>query len=199
MDPRFHIAHQQQKKRRPRKAANKRSWPQLCLAEKPEHVSHTTSAPTLPNPKHDDSESEHLNPTKPASPLDTDKPVAQKISPSQAIGYTYEKKAIAYLQAQGLILLAHNLSCPLGEIDAVMRDGSILVFVEIRHRHRQEYGGASASITAHKLLRLRRTAAYFLPQLSSAFFHGKTPFCRFDAMVSQAQGTEWVWLKHITQ
>lgn len=199
MDPRFHIAHQQQKKRRPRKAANKRSWPQLCLAEKPEHVSHTTSTSTLQNPNLDGAEPEHLSPMKPASPRSTDKRVDHKISPSQAIGYAYEKKAIAYLQAQGLILLAHNLSCPLGEIDAVMRDGSILVFVEIRHRHRQEYGGASASITAHKLLCLRRTAAYFLPQLSTAFFHGKTPFCRFDAMVSQGQGTEWVWFKHITQ
>ena len=176
MDQRFLIAHQQQKKRRPRKASTKRAWPKL---------SHTSDL---------DSTSATVQVT---SPMPANRP-ALKTSPSQAIGYAYKKKAITYLQTQGLTLLACNLSCPLGEIDAVMRDGSILVFVEIRHRHQQHYGGATESITKPKLMRLQRTAQYFLPQLSATFFQDKTPICRFDAIVTKDNGSQLVWLKHIS-
>ncbi|WP_159991705.1 YraN family protein [Pelistega ratti] len=115
---------------------------------------------------------------------------------SQEKGFSYEDIAIEYLQSQGLQLLHKNLACPLGEIDAVMRDKQTLVFIEVRFRQHNRYGGAIQSITPHKIKRLIRTAEYFLPFLSYTYFQQKTPFCRFDAVC--IENNEKIWLKNIT-
>lgn len=181
MDPRLQIAHHLQKKRRPRtpQAAKKTYSLQHQLGR-------TSSAPS---PSH--------NGTIAKTPTQAPAPKINKISPSQAIGYAYEEKAIQYLQNHGLILLAQNLRCPLGELDAVMRDQEQLVFIEIRRRHHQQYGGAIASITPTKRLRLRRAAEFFLPQLSRHFFAQRTPICRFDAIGFEGEDEQLLWLKNL--
>ena len=51
---------------------------------------------------------------------------------SRASGNLFEDQACAFLQAQGLSLLARNWSCRFGEIDLIMQDGKYRVFVEVR-------------------------------------------------------------------
>lgn len=75
--------------------------------------------------------------------------------------------ALKHLRRAGLRLITRNFSCKTGEIDLIMRDRSrlqpdILVFVEVRYRARNSHGGAAASITHTKRLRLIRTAKRFL-------------------------------------
>lgn len=93
-------------------------------------------------------------------------------------GARFEALAERALQARGLRTLARNFSCRGGEIDLVMRDGDVVIFVEVRYRRSNAYGGAAASIGRDKQRRLQHAAAMFLalhPRL------GQLP-CRFDVV-----------------
>ncbi|MFV9474762.1 YraN family protein [Advenella sp. RU8] len=115
-----------------------------------------------------------------------------KLSARQTTGLQAEQQAIEYLETQGLKKVARNLSCRFGEIDAIMIDGNTLVFIEIRLRNHQQFGGAAASITPAKQKRLRASASIYLPLLSHRHFGGKTPFCRFDAVCMDHGQMEWI-------
>jgi len=113
-------------------------------------------------------------------------------SPAQRTGDRGEEQALSWLIAHGLRLLARNLSCPQGEIDLVMRDGDVLVFVEVRARRSRRYGGAAASIDPGKHRRLHRAACFFLPQLTRQHWQGVTPRCRFDVVALEPEGPIWL-------
>ncbi len=68
-------------------------------------------------------------------------------------GASAEALAASWLEARGLKLIARNVRFRYGEIDLVMDDGEALVFVEVRYRARDDYGGAAASVTAAKRTR----------------------------------------------
>lgn len=105
------------------------------------------------------------------------------------IGAQAEQLAAQFLQRHGLSLLHCNYRCRYGEIDLIMRDGETLVFVEVRLRSRQDFGGAAASIGAIKQARLLKTAQHYLSSLKHM------PACRFDAVLLQkgdSSGIEWV-------
>jgi putative endonuclease len=118
---------------------------------------------------------------------------ARAHSPAQRIGNRYEDSALALLEAAGLCLLARNLCGAGGEIDLVMREAAILVFVEVRARRSARYGGAAASVTQAKQARLRRAAAHCLPELCARFYGSCPPRCRFD-VVAFENGVP-VWLR----
>lgn len=106
-------------------------------------------------------------------------------------GAQAENWAAQYLRQQGLKPVAQNYRCRFGEIDLVMQDGAALVFVEVRLRRNASFGGAAASIDAHKQQRLIRTAQHYLATLAG------TPPCRFDAvLMDEAQGGNVQWLKN---
>lgn len=77
-------------------------------------------------------------------------------------GQKAEDFALAHLQAQGLALVERNYRCRGGEIDLIMRDGGKLVFVEVRYRRDERFGGALASVGTHKQKRLLAAAAHYL-------------------------------------
>lgn len=106
-------------------------------------------------------------------------------------GVQAERWAARYLQQQGLTLVAQNYRCRVGEIDLIMQDGKVLVFVEVRLRSNPAFGGAAASIDAHKQQRIIRTAQHYLAMLPAL------PLCRFDALLLEApQGLNVQWLKN---
>ncbi len=103
-------------------------------------------------------------------------------------GKRAEALAAAYLEAQGLKLLARNFQVRGGEIDLVARQGNCTVFVEVRLRRHAGFGGAAASITATKQQRLILAARHWLAQ------HGETP-CRFDCILLSSLETRSIqWL-----
>lgn len=104
-------------------------------------------------------------------------------------GEQAERRAGGFLQLQGLKLLARNYRCRFGEIDLIMQDGETLVFVEVRLRSSNSFGGAATSIDRHKQQRLIRTAQHYLSQLP------RTPPCRFDAVLMD-EGHKVQWLKN---
>lgn len=106
----------------------------------------------------------------------------------QIVGQMGEDEALAYLQQQGLTLVERNFLCKGGEIDLVMQDGAVLVFVEVRKRADKQHGGAAASITRSKQQRLIIAAHIFLQR------YKMPPACRFDVIAIDA--AEMSWLKN---
>lgn len=95
---------------------------------------------------------------------------------AKAVGTVAEQLACTFLQQQGYTLLAQNYQWSGGEIDLVMQEKETIVFVEVRYRADQRFGGAVASITSAKQQKLRRTATHFLQQQ----FGSEQIACRFD-------------------
>ncbi len=77
-------------------------------------------------------------------------------------GQAAETAAEHWLRRQGLNLIARNIRYRDGELDLVMRDGGTLVFIEVRYRADDAFGGAAASVTRSKRQRLIRAASRFL-------------------------------------
>ena len=106
-------------------------------------------------------------------------------------GAKAEAAAGKHLVANGLSILDRNVRCRLGEIDIVARDGACVVFVEVRMRASQRFGGALASVDSHKQRRLVATARWYLgrhPKLANE------P-CRFDVMGVASNDGAITWLR----
>ena len=102
-------------------------------------------------------------------------------------GAAAEETAWRFLQQQGCRLRARNWHCPFGEIDLIVEHQATLVFVEVRYRQSQAYGGAAHSIGVTKLGRLQRSAEYYIQQ------HRITQPCRIDAvLIHGGQAPEWL-------
>lgn len=100
-----------------------------------------------------------------------------------------ESLALAYLQKAGLKLIQQNFLCKGGEIDLIMQDGAVLVFVEVRKRGSMQFGGAIASVTPAKQRRMVHAAQVYLLTKKNQ------PACRFDLVA--IDGEQLNWLKNI--
>jgi putative endonuclease len=98
------------------------------------------------------------------------------------LGHKAEDTACAYLERQGLRLLARNYRCPHGEIDLVMDHDNTLVFVEVRYRKNGMYGTALESVDARKQAKIRATAEHYLQRHGAAARRA----CRFDIVALHA-------------
>lgn len=112
-------------------------------------------------------------------------------SPLQRRGDAYEALAQRHLQRAGCVVLGQQLHCPAGELDLVVRDGAVLVFVEVRQRTSATFGGASASVTPVKQRRILLAARWFLNTLVQRHFDGITPYCRIDVLAFEPEGLIW--------
>ena len=93
-------------------------------------------------------------------------------------GAAWELAARRHLEAAGLGLLGANQRYRMGEIDLVMDDRGIVVFIEVRYRSSDAFGGSVLSIDTHKQRKLILAARSFLaanPALA------RKP-CRFDVV-----------------
>lgn len=88
-----------------------------------------------------------------------------------------ESRAALYLRNQGYKILARNFRCELGEIDIVARQGSTLIFVEVKTRTNDE-PTPEMQVNQDKQHQLTRVARYYLSR-----FGGPTPPpARFDVV-----------------
>lgn len=113
-------------------------------------------------------------------------------SPTQRIGFEAEQQACEFLAQRGLKVIDTNLRCKVGEIDVVAIDQALLVFIEVKLRKRQGFGGPAASVNRDKQDKLRRAALFFLPRLAQAHFRGRVPPCRFDVITIDNAGLTWI-------
>ena len=109
------------------------------------------------------------------------------------LGNDAEAIAEQYLLQKGLSLIRRNYYCKCGEVDLIMKDTNLLVFVEVRYRSNPFFGSAAESITAGKIQRCRKTASHYL---QSHRQHGHL-YNRFDVIAITALQTkqEILWIK----
>lgn len=79
-----------------------------------------------------------------------------------ATGGYGEACAARYLVGHGMVVLDRNWRCELGEVDLVLRDGSVLVFCEVKTRATAAFGDPLEAVSPAKLARLRRLAARWM-------------------------------------
>ncbi|MCV7315875.1 YraN family protein [Mycolicibacillus parakoreensis] len=84
-------------------------------------------------------------------------------TPAQ-LGAFGERLAVQHLSAAGWTVLERNWRCRYGELDIVAVDprGRALVFVEVKTRTGDGFGGLAESVTAAKVRRLRLLAGQWL-------------------------------------
>jgi len=104
---------------------------------------------------------------------DSKKPPRPAPDLRQELGHRGEAKALSHLQAQGLTLVTRNWKAPSrpgfgghgGELDLVMRDGDVLVIVEVRSASAKFAGDVAYTIGPAKRHRLATLAQLYLARL----------------------------------
>jgi putative endonuclease len=82
--------------------------------------------------------------------------------PRRQRGAASEQLAAAYLQTQGLVVVAQNLRCRAGELDLVCLDRDVLAIVEVRQRGRLDFGGPLGSVDRRKQHKIIRAARFLI-------------------------------------
>lgn len=104
-------------------------------------------------------------------------------------GAQAESLACAHLELGGLKLITRNYRCPQGEIDLVMQDGDVLVFVEVRYRQSNAFGSPAETIDRRKQARLRAAANHYLVK------YAIDRACRFDVVAMSGREACIEWLR----
>lgn len=111
---------------------------------------------------------------------------------SKRSGQHWEKVAESFLHSNGLKLVQRNFSSRFGEIDLIMEDEKILVFIEVKYRANSQHGSGSEAVTPYKQNRISRTAGWFLAKHP----HKAEKNCRFDVIsidpLKKDQGINWI-------
>jgi len=106
-------------------------------------------------------------------------------------GKEKENEACRYLETQGLRTSMRNFRCKFGEIDLIMLERDVIVFVEVRSKNTPDFGTALESINPAKQNKLLKSASYYL-QIKK--LHHKP--CRFDVVafdnLNGQQRMEWI-------
>jgi putative endonuclease len=95
----------------------------------------------------------------------------------QRLGRQGEDLACAALQRRGYSILARAHRSRFGEIDIVAKDGSTLVFVEVKTRDGATHGDPAEAVTPDKQRRVVAMAEDYL-----ARHGGLDQACRFDVV-----------------
>ncbi len=80
-----------------------------------------------------------------------------------------EEIALRYLRQRGYELVERNYRTRYGEIDLVMRQGTTLVFVEVKLRRGMDFGDPLEAVTPLKQARIRRVAEQYLASKGEGF------------------------------
>lgn len=108
-------------------------------------------------------------------------------------GAGVEAAARTHLLRAGLSDVAANAGYRLGELDLVMRDGDTLVFVEVRYRASDGYGGGAESVDRDKRRKIVRAAQLFLLQHPAL----AEDICRFDVVdaTGDPEAPDFTWYR----
>ena len=99
------------------------------------------------------------------------------IDKRQELGKSGEDLACAELERRGYAILERRYRSRFGEIDIIAADRETRVFVEVKARRGEEFGGAAAAIPPWKQRRVTRMAVDYL---SKHNLHDCP--CRFDVV-----------------
>ena len=110
------------------------------------------------------------------------------------IGAMGEQLAVDHLGQLGWRVLARNWRCRYGELDVIATDDTAqtIVFVEVKTRTGEQFGGVEQAVTPVKVRRLRRLAGVWLAQQ-----HGSWSSVRIDVITIRIGRRRTPELTHI--
>jgi putative endonuclease len=117
-------------------------------------------------------------------------PVTNRPS-TKTIGSMAENNTCLYLESHGLKLIERNFRCDAGEIDLIMQEHEILVFIEVRFRQYKDFGQSIETISASKKQRLIKTATVYLQKNNLL----DKIACRFD-VIGVGKSEEFIWIRN---
>ncbi len=89
-------------------------------------------------------------------------PESRKTLSRNQLGALGEQIAVDLLEDLGLRILERNWRCRYGELDVIAADRDTVVFVEVKTRTGDGFGGVEQAVTPRKVSRLRRLAGIWL-------------------------------------
>lgn len=109
----------------------------------------------------------------------------------QVFGQEGERIAERYLSKKGYRLVERNYRCPMGEVDLIVLDRRVIVFVEVKTRHDDRFGVPLESVHPRKQRKMIKAALWFL---SEHKLHNRE--ARFDVVGISLAGQEPV-VEHV--
>lgn len=85
--------------------------------------------------------------------------------------------AVKYLKQCGYKILTRNYRTKVGEIDIIAKDRETIVFVEVKARRTNHFGGPKSALTPAKQARISKAALWYLKETDQ--FHARA---RFDVV-----------------
>lgn len=79
-------------------------------------------------------------------------------------GLKGENIALDYLKNEGYLIIERNYRCRLGEIDIIAKEGSVLVFVEVKSRRSRNFGAPQEAVGTKKQKKLSMIALFYLQE-----------------------------------
>jgi len=107
------------------------------------------------------------------------------------LGKEGERVAELYLKHKGYKLVERNYRCSAGELDLIVLDRRVIVFVEVKTRSGPGFGSPLEAVEFHKQRKMIQAAQYFL---SAKRLHQRD--ARFDVVGISWPGREPV-VEHI--
>jgi putative endonuclease len=107
-------------------------------------------------------------------------------------GRETEAWACDYLCRQGLKLIARNYRSRYGEIDLIMQHGQTLVFVEVKYRGSNEYGGATGAVTRGKQAKLLKTAMLYTQEQKPLLRDMRFDVIAMQPGIGEKYACEWL-------
>jgi putative endonuclease len=103
-----------------------------------------------------------------------------------------ETMAAAFLALRGYTLLERNVRTSRLEIDLVVRQGTVLAFVEVKYRERPVLGGAAGAVTIAKRRDVETAAVGYVTRRDIRGVR-----IRFDVVTVEAEPPGTVMLRHL--
>ena len=117
------------------------------------------------------------------------------IKTAHSKGQETEDACCAHLEQQGLLLIERNFHCRNGEIDLIMKDDKTIVFIEVRYRRNNNFGGAIESITPSKQKKVKAAAQTYI-QKHSISDDVRIDFVAMTQDLNQHSGYSFDWIKN---
>jgi len=110
---------------------------------------------------------------------------------NKSFGAEGESAACEFLEAEGFFVISKNFYAGRsGELDVVAVKDNLLLFVEVKARNSESYGGGIYSITESKKKKLRASAKYYL--LKNPKYNSTEYNIRFDLIIVKDGKIEWI-------
>jgi putative endonuclease len=86
------------------------------------------------------------------------------INARQVLGRLGEEVAERFLRKKGYKLVARNYRCAAGEVDLIVLDRRVIVFVEVKTRSGDRFGTPFEAVEVRKQRKMMRAAQFFLTE-----------------------------------